>query len=324
MRRAVEGGPSSAASGSRVRWWSRRACQTAAGSRHTDQDECAAGPVARSAAGAALSGDRGRGRHRLARRFTELRHRPAANSVSNLNLRLAFDYEPVSWRLAFSQASWIGTAPDLTIDGLSGSITSTPDGLTFSALTVGTPRSHLTIDGTLDRRRSPSLFGLTVASRSFCVPGVGGHCQDRGQHRGGRRLHRQGRGAGAATEDGATTHLEWRRRQGRLHHRHNDARLAQRRRRPASASRPGALVQPARRSLGHHRPGPVRHRHAARCAFPARHLRFRRLARALRRLRGRRRGGARDMSADRRSHRGRHSDGVRCQRPGCDSGSIGR
>lgn len=85
----------------------------------------------------------------------------------NLDLRMAFDYEPVTWRLTFSSASWIGTAPDLTVNDLSGSITSTPDALSFAGLTVDTPRSHVVVDGRLDRRVSPSVLALTVAADRF-------------------------------------------------------------------------------------------------------------------------------------------------------------
>jgi hypothetical protein len=86
---------------------------------------------------------------------------------TNLNLQMAVDYEPSSWRLALARGSWVGTAPEMTVDELSGTIASEPSGLSFRDFRIRTPLSLLAVDGTLSRQTVPSTLGLTVRADRF-------------------------------------------------------------------------------------------------------------------------------------------------------------
>jgi autotransporter translocation and assembly factor TamB len=84
-----------------------------------------------------------------------------------LNLAVSFSYEPVAWRLKFDNASWIGSAPDLTVNRLTGAISSGRDGLTFSDLTVQTPTSAYAFAGRVIRNVTPSVLDLHVKAERF-------------------------------------------------------------------------------------------------------------------------------------------------------------
>src|SRR5204863_8788713 len=45
--------------------------------------------------------------------------------------RFSFDYEPVQWTLTFTQASWLGRAPDLRVAAMTGTIANAPKGWTL-------------------------------------------------------------------------------------------------------------------------------------------------------------------------------------------------
>jgi autotransporter translocation and assembly factor TamB len=84
-----------------------------------------------------------------------------------LNTSLSFDYEPVNWRLEFVEMSWRGTAPDLTIERLTGGIASASPGLSFKQLKVVTPKSEFVLDGLIARDRQPSVLDLQVDAQRF-------------------------------------------------------------------------------------------------------------------------------------------------------------
>jgi autotransporter translocation and assembly factor TamB len=84
-----------------------------------------------------------------------------------LNLSFGFEYIPVSWSLAFTEASWVGTRPDLTMTRLSGTIASGREGLRFSGLEVRTPDSAVLVNGRLDRQSRPSVLELDVNAERF-------------------------------------------------------------------------------------------------------------------------------------------------------------
>jgi hypothetical protein len=84
-----------------------------------------------------------------------------------LNTTLAFNYEPVNWRLDVTDMSWIGGAPDLTIERLAGRITNGDPGLTFHNLLIRTPRSEFTLDGRVMRERRPTVLDLRVHAARF-------------------------------------------------------------------------------------------------------------------------------------------------------------
>ena len=61
------------------------------------------------------------------------------SQFNHLNARFTFDYVPVTWKLAFEKASWQGIPGELTMNRLSGGISSGSDGWAFSDLSVETP-----------------------------------------------------------------------------------------------------------------------------------------------------------------------------------------
>src|SRR4051812_21323941 len=85
----------------------------------------------------------------------------------HLDATLSFDYEPVTWQLNFTHASWKGTDPDLSVNKLSGVIGNGGDGWLFRQLVVDTPRSHFTLDGRVDRRVTPTQLNLDVVADRF-------------------------------------------------------------------------------------------------------------------------------------------------------------
>src|SRR5262249_26210857 len=84
------------------------------------------------------------------------------SEYKDLDLDFSLDYRPVAWKASFAHASFIGTAPDLQINRLAGSISDNADGWLFDHLLVETPRSHLIVDGRVDRRTPPVRLPLSV------------------------------------------------------------------------------------------------------------------------------------------------------------------
>ena len=91
----------------------------------------------------------------------------APRRYQQLNASLAFDYEPVEWRLDFARASWIGGEESLTMNRLSGIIANGDAGLTFDKLIVETPRSAFTVDGRVVRGQAPTSLDLHVKAERF-------------------------------------------------------------------------------------------------------------------------------------------------------------
>jgi autotransporter translocation and assembly factor TamB len=91
-----------------------------------------------------------------------------------LNASLAFAYEPVGWRIDVEDASFVGGQPDLTLTKLSGRIASSSEGLAFEKLAIATPRSALTVDGSVRRGHGPASLDLDVAAERFVFQEWGG------------------------------------------------------------------------------------------------------------------------------------------------------
>jgi autotransporter translocation and assembly factor TamB len=85
----------------------------------------------------------------------------------DLNLNFSLDYQPVAWKASFADASFNGTAPDLRIKRLAGSISDNADGWLFDHVFVETPRSQFILDGRVDRRVSPTRLPLSVDAERF-------------------------------------------------------------------------------------------------------------------------------------------------------------
>lgn len=86
---------------------------------------------------------------------------------TGLNTTVSFSYRPVTWTLDFTDASFVGTEPALTVSSLTGGIESGADGWTFRALQVKTPGSAFSLDGLVDRRESPTKLDLSVDAPRF-------------------------------------------------------------------------------------------------------------------------------------------------------------
>src|SRR6202790_103533 len=84
-----------------------------------------------------------------------------------LDSSLSFDYQPVAWRLEFARMSWTGGAPELAVTHLSGGIAGDAGGVSFSDLSVQTPRSAFTLTGRIVRDRQPAILALQVNGKRF-------------------------------------------------------------------------------------------------------------------------------------------------------------
>jgi len=88
----------------------------------------------------------------------------------HLNASFAFTYVPVRWSLDFGSVSWVGHAPDLSMDRLSGRFGRGPGGFFFERFAVRTPRSEFSLDGTIDNTHppgTPTVLELTVHAPRF-------------------------------------------------------------------------------------------------------------------------------------------------------------
>jgi autotransporter translocation and assembly factor TamB len=85
----------------------------------------------------------------------------------SLNAAFSFTYVPVRWTLQFDRVSWIGHAPDLSVNPLSGTFGRGPNGWFFEALSVTTARSAFTLDGVVDNTAKPTMLDLRVRAPKF-------------------------------------------------------------------------------------------------------------------------------------------------------------
>jgi len=86
----------------------------------------------------------------------------------HLNITTAFAYEPVAWRLDFTNASWIGAPGELTVERLAGGIANGHEGWEFHDLAVRTPRTEFTLNGRVVRTPpQPTLLDLKVHAPRF-------------------------------------------------------------------------------------------------------------------------------------------------------------
>jgi len=84
-----------------------------------------------------------------------------------LNAKFAFAYVPVRWKLTFDHVSWIGRAPDLSVQRLAGVFGRGPGGWFFEHFSVDTARSAFTLDGRIDTSQKPTGLELQVRAPRF-------------------------------------------------------------------------------------------------------------------------------------------------------------
>jgi autotransporter translocation and assembly factor TamB len=86
---------------------------------------------------------------------------------SSLNASFAFAYYPVRWQIRFNRISWVGAAPELTVNALTGIFGRGPTGWFFQNLRVETPRSAFTLGGTINNAATPTELDLQVRADRF-------------------------------------------------------------------------------------------------------------------------------------------------------------
>jgi autotransporter translocation and assembly factor TamB len=91
----------------------------------------------------------------------------APTRYESLDVRGAFVYRPVHWRLTFAHVSFRGYEPDLTMNDVAGALESGPDAFVFHDLAVRTPTSAFTIAGPIRRGAAPTTLGLAVHAERF-------------------------------------------------------------------------------------------------------------------------------------------------------------
>jgi translocation and assembly module TamB len=87
----------------------------------------------------------------------------------SLNALFSFSYVPVRWTLTFDRVSWVGHAPDLSVNPLSGAFGRGPGGWFFEALSVTTARSAFILDGRVNTATptTPTSLDLRVRAPRF-------------------------------------------------------------------------------------------------------------------------------------------------------------
>jgi autotransporter translocation and assembly factor TamB len=92
----------------------------------------------------------------------------------SVNGSFSFKYVPVRWTLNMRDVSWRGSAPDLTMNRLSGGIENAPEGIAFHTLTVETPGSLFTLEGRVEKGDRPTTLDLQVRAARFAFQEWGG------------------------------------------------------------------------------------------------------------------------------------------------------
>ena len=84
-----------------------------------------------------------------------------------LNADFSFAYFPVRWTLKFGRVSWIGHAPDLSVNPVTGTFGRGPNGWFFDHFSVTSARSAYTLDGTVNTNVKPTMIDLQVRASRF-------------------------------------------------------------------------------------------------------------------------------------------------------------
>ncbi|MGC4083466.1 MAG: AsmA family protein [Vicinamibacterales bacterium] len=84
------------------------------------------------------------------------------SSLADIDTVFSFESKPGIWQLDVERMRFAGTTPELTVTNMSGVVGSAESGWSFRSLHVVTPRNDLTVDGTTDRRQTPSTLNLQI------------------------------------------------------------------------------------------------------------------------------------------------------------------
>ncbi len=99
-------------------------------------------------------------------------HVPA--DLEHLNAALSLAYAAPVWTIGLQAVSWQGHDPELPMKHMAGTLGIGGGLVTFRAYTVETPTSAFRLDGTLDRRESPTRLDLDVHAGRFDFQAWGG------------------------------------------------------------------------------------------------------------------------------------------------------
>ncbi len=92
---------------------------------------------------------------------------------ATLNVSASFDYEPVTWHVNLTKASWAGDDANLAVNMVTGGIADGPAGWQFDTVSVQTPQSAFTLTGRVNRVPAPPAaptgvsLDLHVAAKRF-------------------------------------------------------------------------------------------------------------------------------------------------------------
>ena len=138
----------------------------------------------------------------------------------SLNASFSFAYFPVRWTLVFDRVSWIGHAPDLSVNPLSGTLGRGPGGWFFENFSVRTARSAFTLDGRVNNADKPTVARPERARAAVRVSGMGRRHPRPEEHRGRRLVRHVAQRAGQRAGNRPPVHRHRRFDQGTADARH--------------------------------------------------------------------------------------------------------
>ena len=92
----------------------------------------------------------------------------------HLDATLSYSYRPVNWTLTFTNAAFVGRAPDLTITKLAGAFGNGDGGWHFDNLFVQTALTTFTLNGRVRKSDRPTVLDLQVHAPRFAFQEWGG------------------------------------------------------------------------------------------------------------------------------------------------------
>src|SRR5678816_2246840 len=94
--------------------------------------------------------------------------------IDGLNVKAGFEYAPVHYSLTLDSFSFVGQAPDLTVQKLTGRIGTREDDLNVEKLFLQTAQSSVTIDGVVRNYLSTPSLQVTLSSPKLSLPEFAG------------------------------------------------------------------------------------------------------------------------------------------------------
>jgi autotransporter translocation and assembly factor TamB len=92
--------------------------------------------------------------------------------LDQIDAKLAFRYEPVRYSIEISHLSFRGSAPELTLNSLSGGIAVKDDTLFLDSVAIRTADTSIAVDGSIQHYLSTPQFTLQVTSDRVSLPEV--------------------------------------------------------------------------------------------------------------------------------------------------------